>query len=170
MNASRAIRWFRIGYAAATGAAIGSLFFWTVYWFTFVRGNLEGPDFFSFYAAARLLVARGGGTVYNLALQKQFQDQVTAQWPGHFILLPYIHPPYYTVLIAPLALLPYRAAYETWGAVNLLLAAAVIALALRASATLKGRAVLVAAPLAAGWPPPPTLQRPPGSASVLPAA
>ena len=38
------------------GAGIGSFVFWTAYWFSFVRGNLRGPDFFNFYAAAKLYI------------------------------------------------------------------------------------------------------------------
>ena len=52
-------RWERLGYAAAAGAGLGSLLFWIGYWFTFVRGDLQGPDFFSFYSAAKLYVLKG---------------------------------------------------------------------------------------------------------------
>jgi len=140
----------RLGLAVAAVIGLESAAFYLFTWIRFLGGNLQGPDFFSFYAAARLFLARGGSGVYDHALQKQFQDQVTAQWPGHFILLPYIHPPYYTPLIAPLGLLPYRTAYLLWGLVNLLLAGVVIALLVRTSDTLRGRSALIAVALAAG--------------------
>jgi len=151
MNPSRAARWLRIGYAAATGAAIGSLAFWTVYWFTFVRGDLKGPDFFSFYAAAKLYVLNGGSAVYSLALQKQFEVQITGQPAAQFIVLPYYHPPYYTLLIAPLAYLDYRGAYYAMAALNVILVAALIMILVRTSLRVHGRAVIVAAAMIAGF-------------------
>ncbi len=140
-----------MGYAAATGAGLGSLLFWVGYWFTFVRGNLQGPDFFSFYSGARLFVLKGGSAVYDLALQKQFELQVIPHPPGEFVVLPYFHPPYYTLLIAPLAFLDYRAAYYAMAALNLVLAAALTVLLVRGSERIHGRAALVAAPLIAGF-------------------
>ena len=143
-------RW-RLAYAAAAGAGVGSLVFWGAYWVSFVRGNLLGPDFFSFYSAAKLYVLKGGSAVYNLALQRQFELQVTGQPPDRFIVLPYYHPPYYTLLIAPLAALSYRQAYYAMAAFNLLLAAALIALLVWNSLRIHGRAAIVAAALIAGF-------------------
>jgi GT2 family glycosyltransferase len=151
MNPQRIRRWLRLGYAAVTGAALGSLVFWTVYWFSFVRGDLKGPDFFSFYSAARLFVLKGGNAVYDLVLQKQFELQVTGQPADRFIVLPYFHPPYYTLLIAPLAYLDYRVAYYAMAAFNVILLAALIAILVRSSLKVHGRAVIVAAVMIAGF-------------------
>ena len=144
-------RWQRLGYAAAAGAGVGSFAFWSAYWFSFVRGNLQGPDFFSFYSAARLYVLMGGSAVYDLALQKQFELQVTGQAADRFIVLPYFHPPYYTLLIAPLAALSYREAYYAMAAFNVLLAIALAAILVRYSLSIHGRAAIVAAALIAGF-------------------
>jgi len=141
----------RLGFAAAALAGAESAAFWLYLWLREIAGSLQGPDFFSFYAAARLLLERGPAHVYDLGLQKHFQDQITSQWPGQFILLPYIHPPHYTLLIAPLGLLGYRSAYLAWGAVNLVLAAAALVVLLRGSERLRGRAAGVAALLVAGY-------------------
>jgi hypothetical protein len=116
----------RLAYAAATGAGAGSLLVWVYFWISLVRGNLQGPDFVSFYSAARLYVLKGGSAVYDLAFQKQFELQIIPQSPDRFIVLPYFHPPYYTLLIAPLAALSYRQAYYSMAAFNVLLAAALI--------------------------------------------
>src|SRR5437868_13397837 len=102
MNPRLASRLVRLGYAAATGAGIGSLAFWVVYWFSFVRGNLRGPDFFNFYAAATLYVFSGGSAVYDIAMQRQVWPQLTPQHPSRSISPPHCQPPYYTLLIAPL--------------------------------------------------------------------
>jgi len=151
MNPRLAKRWVRLGYAAAAGAGIGSFLFWAAYWVNFVRGNLVGPDFFSFYAAARLYALKGGFAVYDLALQKQFELQVTGQPPDRFIVLPYFHPPYYTLLIAPLAALSYRQAYYVMAAFNLLLTIALIVLLVRNSLSIHRPAAIVAAAMIAGF-------------------
>ena len=151
MNRARAQRLVRLGYAAAAGAGVGSLVFWTFYWFSFVRGNLQGPDFFNFYAAAKLYVTNGGSAVYDVAMQRQVELQVTGQDPTRFIVLPYFHPPYYTLLIAPLGYLDYRNAYYVMAAVNVLLLAALIVILVRTSLRIHGRAWFVAAALIAGF-------------------
>src|SRR6267378_4447175 len=144
-------RWDRLGYAAATGAGLGSLLFWVGYWFTFVRGDLQGPDFFSFYSGAKLFVLKGGAAVYDLALQKQYELQVIPHAPDRFVLLPYFHPPYYTLLIAPLAFLDYRGAYYAMAAFNVVLAAVLIVLLVRGSARIHGRAAIMSAALIGGF-------------------
>ncbi|HEX2715565.1 MAG TPA: glycosyltransferase 87 family protein [Candidatus Acidoferrales bacterium] len=145
------MRLVRLGYAGAAGAGIGSFLFWTVYWFSFVRGNLRGPDFFNFYAAARLFVTHGGSAVYDIAMQRQVELQITGQDPSRFIVLPYFHPPYYTLLIAPLAYLDYRNAYYAMAALNVVLAIAMIIVLIRSSVAIHGRAALVAAAMIAGF-------------------
>jgi len=151
MSPRLARRWGRLGYAAAAGAGIGSFLFWGAYWVNFVRGNLAGPDFFSFYAGARLYVLKGGSAVYDLALQKQYELQITGQAPDSFVVLPYFHPPYYTLLIAPLAALSYKQAYYAMAAFNLLLTIVLVALLVRNSLSIHGRAAFVAAAMIAGF-------------------
>jgi GT2 family glycosyltransferase len=151
MNQRLATRLVRLGYAAATGAGIGSFIFWTVYWFSFIRGNLRGPDFFNFYAAAKLYVTQGGSAVYDIAMQKQVELQVTGQDPARFIVLPYFHPPYYTLLIAPLGYLDYRHAYYAMAAINVALMAATILVLARSSISIHGRGMLVAVAMIAGF-------------------
>ena len=151
MNPRLAMRLVRLGYAAAAGAGIGSFLFWTIYWFSFVRGNLRGPDFFNFYAAAKLYVTNGGAAVYDIAMQRQVELQITGQDPSRFIVLPYFHPPYYTLLIAPLAFFDYRNAYYVMAALNVLLVVALVVILVRTSQSVHGRGWLVAAAMIAGF-------------------
>jgi len=151
MNPRLAMRLVRLGYAAAAGAGVGSFIFWTIYWFSFVRGNLRGPDFFNFYAAARLYVFNGPGAVYDIAMQKQVELQVTGADPSRFIVLPYFHPPYYTLLIAPLGYLDYRNAYYAMAAINVVLLAAMILILARSSLQIHGRGWIVAVAMIAGF-------------------
>ena len=151
MTPRRQLRWRSLGFAAAAGAGLGSFLAWAIYWFTFVRGNLQGPDFFSFYSAAKLYVQNGGSAVYDLVLQRQMQIQVTGEPAGRFIVLPYFHPPYYTLLIAPLGYLSYRQAYIAMAAFNVILAAALVIILVRTSLRIHGRAAVVATVLIAGF-------------------
>jgi hypothetical protein len=151
MTSLRARRWTTLAFAGAAGAGLGSFLFWTGYWFTVVTGDLKGPDFFSFYSGAKLFVTRGGSAVYDLVLQREIQIQVTSQPADRFIVLPYFHPPYYTLLIAPLGYLSYRQAYIAMAILNVTLAAALIVLLVRSSLTVHGRAAVVAAALIAGF-------------------
>ena len=151
MSRLASMRWGRMGYAGAAGAGLGSVLFWAGYWFTFIRGNLQGPDFISFYSGAKLFVEKGASAVYDLALQKQYELQVFPHPSDQFVVLPYFHPPYYTLLIAPLAFLDYRSAYYAMAAFDVLLAAALIVLLVRGSDRIHGRAAAVAAALIAGF-------------------
>jgi hypothetical protein len=144
-------RLVRLAYAASAGAGVGSFIAWAAIWVNLMRGALAGPDFFSFYAAARLYVERGGSAVYDLAQQKQLELQITGQAADRFIVLPYFHPPYYTLLIAPLAALSYQQAYFAMAAFNLLLGIALIVLLVRSSLSIHGRAAFVASALIAGF-------------------
>ncbi|HEV2952726.1 MAG TPA: glycosyltransferase 87 family protein [Candidatus Dormibacteraeota bacterium] len=85
---------------------------------------LSGPDFFSFYAEAKLVLAHGTAAAYDLTLQQHYQDQTTAFLPGHHAILPYVHPPYFTLLIAPLGWLSLSQAYLLWGTLSLVMLAA----------------------------------------------
>ena len=143
--------WRRFAFAGAAGAGVGCFLAWAANWFVFISGNLRGPDFFSFYAAAQIYVQRGGSAVYDILVQKQYELALTHAAPGRFIVLPYFHPPYYTLLIAPLANLDYRTAYYAMTAFNVVLAVALIAILVRGSESVRGRAVIVAAALIAGF-------------------
>jgi hypothetical protein len=151
MTRRPATRWKSLGFAAAAGAGIGSFLAWAGLWIGILRGDLRGPDFFSFYSAVKLYAERGGSAVYDLVLQRQMQIQVTSQPPDRFIVLPYFHPPYYTLLIAPLSYLTYRQAYIAMAAVNVMLAAVLVVLLVRSSQHIHGRAAVVAAALIAGF-------------------
>lgn len=151
MNARRAQRLIRLGFAGAAGAGVGSLLFWTASWFSFIRGSLRGPDYFNFYAAAWLYVHDGAAAVYDMPKQRAIELQITNADPSRFVLLPYFHPPYYTMLIAPLALLDYRNSYFVMAAINVVLLIALIAILVRTSLGVHGIATVVAAPLIAGF-------------------
>ena len=144
-------RWRRPALAAAALASTEAAVFYAYWWIRVIAGGLRGPDFFSFYAAARIFDERGPGHVYDAALQHTYQDAVlSASTSAPHILLPYIHPPHYTILIAPLGLLSYPSAYAVMAIANLALAAATVAILAR-QGRLDARRTLLLAALLAGY-------------------
>ena len=141
----------RLGLAAGGVASLEAAAYYLFTWWRVFQDGLRGPDFFSFYAAARLFLSRGGAHVYELAAQQEFQGQIAARWgAASYVVLPYIHPPYYTVFIAPLGWLDFTSAYVVWAAVNLALATVALAVLLDAE-DLSGRGRLLAIAVAAGF-------------------
>jgi hypothetical protein len=96
-------------------------------------------------------VERGGSAVYDLLQQKQIELQINHLPAERFIELPYFHPPYYTLLIAPLASLSYRNAYYAMSLFDVVLTVALIVLLVRHSLAIHGRGAVVAAALIAGF-------------------
>jgi hypothetical protein len=144
-------RWRRPALAAAALASTEAAAFYAYWWIRVIAGGLRGPDFFSFYAAARIFDERAPRDVYDAALQHAFQESVLGASPSEpHILLPYIHPPYYTILIAPLGLLTYPSAYAVMAGANLALSAATVAILAR-HVGLDGRRTLLLAALLAGY-------------------
>ena len=75
----------------------------------FLPGAWTGRnDFLSFYAGARLAGTPG---LYDDDAAQQIQIQVTGETGP---ALRFIRPPYYALLLKPLGMLPYRAAYAVW--------------------------------------------------------
>jgi len=143
--------WRRLAFAGAAGVGVGCFLAWAANWFVFISGNLRGPDFFSFYSAAQIYVQRGPADVYDILVQKQFELALTHAQADTFIVLPYFHPPFYTLLIAPLAYLDYRSAYYAMTAFNVLLGIALATVLVRGSERIHGRAAIVAGALIAGF-------------------
>src|SRR5258708_35532181 len=86
-----------------------------------------------------------------MGMQREVELQITGGDPSRFIVLPYFPPPYYTLLIAPLAYLDYRNAYYAMAAFNALLVVALVAILAKSSLRVRGRGWLVAAAMIAGF-------------------
>jgi hypothetical protein len=141
----------RLAVAATSVVAVELIGYYVFYSARFLGSNLQGPDFFHFYAAAHQLLGAGGASMYDFAVQYRYQSQVTAMWPGSFVLLPYVHPPYYTPLLLAVAWLPYREAYLAWGGLNLVLLGISLYFLIGRSLSLRGRAALLAILLSAAF-------------------
>jgi hypothetical protein len=80
-------------------------------------------DFMSFYVAGRILNEGPRSELYNTNLQLSLRGRLfNPETPVDV----YLHPPFETLVFAPLALLPYSAAYLLWGLANLLMLAACV--------------------------------------------
>jgi hypothetical protein len=144
MAASR--RWRNLG--AAAGAATASLF--AVYdlyqWAVAYGSDRFHNDFTFYYAAARIGLAHGWPSIYDLQLQ---QAQLDAMGSGITIaqLARYISPPPVAWTALPLTALPYPVAYWTWSV--LLLAALGLAWYVAAPGASRARVIFLAASI--GW-------------------
>lgn len=118
-----------------------AVFAWT--WWGSLGAGSRGTSFYSLYTGPALLHAVGPDSVYDPRAQEHLQRLLTAGWPGHAAYLPYVHPPFLTVLAAPLATFSLAGAYRLTAVVNVALAVAA-GLVLVKAAGLQGRPALLA--------------------------
>ena len=144
MTASQ--RWRNLG--IASGAVTAALFaIYDIYqWAQAYASDHFHNDFTFYYVAARLGLAHGWPSLYNLALQQQGLDAIGSQIKVAQ-LARYISPPPLAWLALPFTALPYEVAYWLWSA--LLLLALGFAWYLVAPAAGRARAIFLVA--AIGW-------------------
>ncbi len=116
------VRALALGIGLAMSAVVGPC------WWSIVRDHKpscaqEKPDFVSFYAAAKLM-RTDRYALYDLEQQRLVQypiDPSRGEW-----VLPYFYPPFFAVILLPLAWLPFSLAFVTMTLVNLALLVASI--------------------------------------------
>src|SRR6266567_6279644 len=143
---SPSARWRNLGVAAGAASAVlfagFDLYQWAAAWASDHFHN----DFTFYFAAARIGMTRGWGSIYDLSLQ---QAQLDALGSRITIaeLARYISPPPVAWLALPFTALPYDFAYWLWSA--LLVAALVAAWYFAAPGAGPARLIFLAA--AVGW-------------------
>ena len=139
-------RWRNLG--AAAGAATAALFaiFDLYQWALAYAGDRFHNDFTFYFAAAKIGLTHGWGSIYDLALQ---QAQLDAMGSRITIaqLARYISPPPVAWSALPFTALPYEVAYWVWSA--LLVAALAAAWWLVSPPVGRARVIFLAAAL--GW-------------------
>jgi Glycosyltransferase family 87 len=79
------------------------------------------PDFTIFYTAGKSILQDHGRQLYDLENQFAIQRQFASEVKHRENALPFNHPPFEALLFAPLARLPYVAAYLVWAVFNIAL-------------------------------------------------
>ena len=73
-------------------------------------------DFFAFWSFARFVIERPAAGIYDVAALQDFQAALDPRFVEFY---PYPYPPPFALLLAPLGLLPYGAAFAVWIAVTM---------------------------------------------------
>lgn len=80
------------------------------------RGRPVGSDFIAFWSAARMVLEGNGLAAYDLDAMSSLQLE---QYPGLVGTTAWVHPPFFLMLVTPLGLLPYTAAFAVWSVLGL---------------------------------------------------
>lgn len=139
-------RWRNLGVAAGAATAVLFALFDLYQWALAYASDRFHNDFTFYYAAARIGLAHGWQSIYDLGLQQLELDAIGSHI--HIAeLARYISPPPVAWSAAPLTALPYTVALGVWTA--LLLAALVLTWRLAAPGSGPARSIYLAA--AVGW-------------------
>jgi len=87
-----------------------------------VGGEMLGHDFLAFYTAGTVVNNGNTGDLYSLSYANTFQHEI-GRWfdldLAEASFGPYWNPPFFALVFAPLAKMPYPYALATWTAINL---------------------------------------------------
>lgn len=109
--------------------------------------QVRGADFVAFYAAGRIARQEGAGRVYDLDLQKKYEEQVAGFAISPEDTFPFPHPPFIIPLLLLTAGEQYEAAFLVWSGLMfafLFLAAVALLRASRAQFDPPARRLLLA--------------------------
>jgi glycosyl transferase family 87 len=125
--------WTRRIAALALGLGLAMSLVITPCWWTIYRDHNPvcseyKPDFISLYTAA-VLVAGDRPALYDLERQRQVQQPIDPS-RGSWVL-PFFYPPFFALLLAPLAALSFSAAFALMTLVNVALLALALAILMR---------------------------------------
>lgn len=121
-------RWRNLGTAAGAVTALLFAIFDVYQWVLAYAADRFHNDFTFYFAAARIGLAHGWGSIYDLGLQ---QAELNALGSGITVaeLARYISPPPVAWLALPLTALPFPVAYWVWSALLVIALAAISQLA-----------------------------------------
>ena len=112
---SRPPLWLSIAALVAGWAALYDVVIWVI---LFIRQPIH-PDFRIFYVAAEAGLRYGWASIYDLSTLRALSSSFPASQNYINPALPFINPPVFAWLIAPLTALPLPVAYAIWCTVSL---------------------------------------------------
>ena len=140
-------RWRLLAYGY-TFSALYAAFFLYVYWYGFWLVNENGAiichDFTYFWVAGCQALHGGAAPLHDLPAFKAVQDSSAGLGHSPYSLLSY--PPTFTLILVPVAMLPYVAAFLSWDSATLAGSVAVIYLIVRRQPAIS---LMLASPFAA---------------------
>jgi hypothetical protein len=140
-------RWRLLAYGY-TFSALYAAFFLYVYWYGFWLVNENGAiichDFTYFWVAGWQALHGGAAPFHDLPAFKAVQDSSAGLGHSPYSLLSY--PPTFTLILVPVAMLPYVAAFLSWDSATLAGSVAVIYLIVRRQPAIS---LMLASPFAA---------------------
>lgn len=83
-------------------------------------------DFITYYSAGGMVLHGHGASIYDFRALASVERAVVHPDVLRYGVLPYVYPPYFGVAMAPLAALPFLAAYSLWLCFNLAVLARVL--------------------------------------------
>jgi hypothetical protein len=112
--------------AAALAALAGALISWSqpVSAFFGPHRAAEGVNFVVFYSAAKLVAGGHASQLYDLQALMPLERAAHAGIPQRMLPLPYLNPPFFALLLAPLGHLSFGRAYQVWTGITLVVLAA----------------------------------------------
>jgi hypothetical protein len=114
-HTSRPPLWLASAALIAGWAALYDVVTWVI---LFVRQPIH-PDFRIFYVAAEAGLRYGWASIYDLTTLRALSSSFPAGQDYINPALPFINPPVFAWLIAPLTALPLAVAYAVWSAISL---------------------------------------------------
>jgi Glycosyltransferase family 87 len=120
----RDFSWSRLRQRAALGLALALLIGLVISYAMLLHSGAAGPkktDFVPYFSAAHLVGAGQGGAIYSFHRLGEFEAALVRPLRVKDGVMPYLYPPYFALVLAPLAALPYTAAFLLWVVINILL-------------------------------------------------
>jgi len=114
-HTSRPPLWLAAAALVAGWAALYDVVTWVI---LFVRQPIH-PDFRIFYVAAEAGLRYGWASIYDLTTLRALSASFPAGQNYITPAVPFINPPVFAWLIAPLTALPFAVAYALWSAISL---------------------------------------------------
>ena len=115
-NSPGAALWWRGALLIQISIIISYVLLWSMLaW----RDELWRNDFIAFYSAGAMVLAGEGGQIYDLDAVLPYQQATLAGRFDVIRALPFANPPHIALLMAPLAVLPFQAAFYLWTGIQI---------------------------------------------------